>query len=463
MRLTNKDVKPRAATKLNKSIRIDGGAMTFGEKDDYPNVIETVISSSITAVSAANIYAKYLTGQGFTNQSLNNIVVSKDNRGKEVRLLDMLRLCSESVSYFNGVYIHTPLNLEGQIAEPTLLSFKHCRFSKIDDVGYTNSILFNKNFGQDGFKAKDTTAYPVFNSNKKVIEDQIIKAKGVENYRGQIYFQFWDNRYLYPLSPFDPVYLDADTEWQVSLYKNRELRNGFMLKHLIRVGQFENEEARERFIDWVENTEGADGSRVGILEDEYDQETGEIKESGVFQVEKVDTGVDDKLFENWESSLSNKIRKANKALPAILIDYENSQLGTTSGEAIVQASNFYNAMTNDDRTLMSRVFSEIFSRSNIPELANNTDWSIKPLTLYEEKVEQSVDEAEIKKLESQATLKGSVGGVTALLELQQAVSAGTADLNAAVEIVKEIYGFDDATARRMIGTPEKDANKEGNV
>jgi hypothetical protein len=384
MKLTNKDVKPRAEIKLNKKIKVDGGAMTFGDKDDYPNVIEKVVSSSITGVTVANMNARFLTGLGFENEAINDQVIGVDNRGKERTIIDLLRLCAESVSYFNGLYIHCPMNLKGDIKDPTLISFKNCRFSKVDDKGYTNSIVVNPLFGQSGFKAGESIPYPVFNPREEVIEAQVKKAKGIEKYSGQMYFQFWDNRFLYPLSPFDPVYLDNDTEWQLSLYKNRELRNGFMLRHILRVAQFESDTDRENFLKMLNDTEGGDGARVLLLEDEYDQETGSLKESGAFSLDKVDTNINDKLFESWEQSLSNKIRKANKGMPAILIDYENGKLGTTSGEAITQAVNFYNAMTVDDRALMSKVFKDIFSRSDNKVLRENTNWRIKPLKLIDE-------------------------------------------------------------------------------
>jgi hypothetical protein len=339
---------------------------------------------------------------------------------------------------------------------PSLLNFKHCRFTKLDDTGYTPSMALNKNFGVNkGFKANDSVEYDIFNSDKDVIAKQAGGIEGVESYRGQVYFQFWDNRYIYPLSPYDPVYLDADTEWQVSLYKNRELRNGFMLRHIISVAQFENEEQFRDFEKTINGQEGSDGARVAIIEAEFDETTGDVKNAAAFKVEKVDTNVNDKLFENWEQSLANKIRKANKALPAILIDYESGKLGTTSGEAIIQAVAFYNGMTLDDRALMSRVFSELFRNSSNETLKANTNWKIEPFTMEEKIEEKVVDEAEALRLDSQAKLKGSVGGVTALITLQQSVAEGTSDLEAAVAIVEEIYGIPKEKAREMIGTPKQ--------
>jgi hypothetical protein len=47
-----------------------------------------------------------------------------------------------------------------------------------------------------------------------------------------------------------------------------------------------------------------------------------------------------------------------------------------------------------------------------------------------------------------------VGGVQALLQLQQAVSAQLTDYESAVAIIEEIYGINNELARKMLGTPK---------
>lgn len=59
-----------------------------------------------------------------------------------------------------------------------------------------------------------------------------------------------------------------------------------------------------------------------------------------------------------------------------------------------------------------------------------------------------------KEAEAKANLKGSVGGVQGILQLQQSVAAGTTDFESAVALLVEIYGFDEAKARRILGTPK---------
>lgn len=55
--------------------------------------------------------------------------------------------------------------------------------------------------------------------------------------------------------------------------------------------------------------------------------------------------------------------------------------------------------------------------------------------------------------EAKARLKGSVGGVQGIIQIQQSVAAGTTQFSAAIAILNEIFGFDDATARQILGTP----------
>jgi hypothetical protein len=392
MKLSKLDVPRREEIKLNKSMSASGGVMMFGKDNDYSNLIERLINGSVTTKAVTNAHARFITGNGFKN-GLNDIVISTTSRGKEVTVLDLLRACAKSVSRHNGLYVHNQVNPLGQTREQQLFQFKTCKFSSVDNVNYTNSIIFNENFGEKEFKKAENVEYPVYNSNPDVIKSQFLhyakkNKKNLEElsledftgFPGQIYFHFWEDDFLYPLSPIDPVYLDSDSEAEKSLYVNRELRNGFMARTVILVPEFEKEQDKIDFIKQVEDKEGADGSRVSILEAEYDDETGELKKGAAIKIEKIDNTLEPDLFNNIEKGISNNIRK-NSLIPAILIDYEMGALGNTSGEAFLQAVKYYNIMTKDDRTQMSRVFKEIFRNHIDQKLSSATDWIIEPLNL----------------------------------------------------------------------------------
>jgi phage gp29-like protein len=60
--------------------------------------------------------------------------------------------------------------------------------------------------------------------------------------------------------------------------------------------------------------------------------------------------------------------------------------------------------------------------------------------------------------EAQANLRGSVGGVQGILELQASVAAGTTGYEAGIAILELIYGYGDADARRILGQPKPAAS-----
>ena len=62
--------------------------------------------------------------------------------------------------------------------------------------------------------------------------------------------------------------------------------------------------------------------------------------------------------------------------------------------------------------------------------------------------------ADDKRLEAQAALKGTVGGVQGILEIQRSVSTGITEREAAVVLLEQIYGFTREQAESMIGNPK---------
>ena len=385
MKLSTANTEKRVTIELNRSIApsdVAGGVMMFGKLNDYPQTIESIVLGSPTGKSVLNIYTKFLAGEGF-KAPINDIVVGRDFRGKPLTVRHVLRQAAASVALNNGVFIHTNKTQENKVKNCVVMPFKSARFNKPDGTGYSSKVLINKFWAdKSNFKKANTVDYDIFTNDTNAFAKQLVKCGGLDKYKGQMFFQFWEDSYLYPLSPFDSVYLDCDTEQQVSLFMNREIRNGFIATTILRVAECATEEDEQKIIDRVTNATGADGTRVLLMIDEINRETGEITKNGAFAVDKIESNINDKLFENWEQSLSGKIRRALN-VPSIFLDYDSNKLGGTSGEAIIQATNSYNAQTRDSRNLLSETLKELFLSFDNEELRNNTNWEIKPLTLYD--------------------------------------------------------------------------------
>lgn len=80
-------------------------------------------------------------------------------------------------------------------------------------------------------------------------------------------------------------------------------------------------------------------------------------------------------------------------------------------------------------------------------IGNTNTQGINPLNGFDNNDTNDIE------AEAKAKLKGSVGGVQGLIEIQQSVSAGTTQYESAIIMLGEIYGFDDATARKLLGNP----------
>ena len=111
MKLLNKDIPQRVRTRIDKSIQVDGsaGILTFGDKNDYPQVIEKIIDSSPTASACANIYAKFLAGQGIADKILEQKIVGRSHTGGAITVKALISQVCQSISYYSGAYIHVNL------------------------------------------------------------------------------------------------------------------------------------------------------------------------------------------------------------------------------------------------------------------------------------------------------------------------------------------------------------------
>lgn len=388
MRLRSFEIDDRVKVKLDKSIAEAEsglyGYMKFGEANDYPQVCEKIINGSVDAKACSDIYAKFLIGGGFENEALNSIIVGRDVRSKDITLLEVLRQVAKQVANHQGYYLHANMNLSRKIGNSRIIPFKNCRFSKVDDNGYCAKIGVYPNWHKEKgekFDKNKINWYPIFNVNENAFAEIVANNGGAEAFKGMVYFHFLDNQYFYPLSLVDSIYLDADTQSQIAIFKNRQIRSGFAKKTIAMIAA-ESDEELDKLELKLKNIMGAEGDTVMVVEAQVDPVSGKIDKERDIAIVELNSNIEADLFANWEKGLTNAIRKAYKDIPAILIDYEESKLGTTSGEAIIQATNFYNAMTLDDRNSISESLKEFYKHFDNDVLANNQNWNIKPLNLY---------------------------------------------------------------------------------
>jgi hypothetical protein len=349
----------------------------------YPERMDRLINNSVTAKSAAAIMVQYLIGKGYGTDN-DSLIVNKD---KNLKLIDFADDVADDLVKQRGVFIHVNWNALYQIANFSVMPFEWCRIGRTDSNEYAGKIAICKEWLKP--KRSDIQLIDVFNPRKKVIDAQVEKAGGWENYKGQVLYVNMDTKLLYPLSRIDAVADDCDSEAQAAIYKNRLLRKGFFGNTLVvtrpLVGEglepgskafMEAESERERFQQAIKNSLGAQNTG-GVLCLEMDF-AGEKLEDALL-VKQIESKIDDKLFNYTETSVRENILVAFNNLPAGLVKTNETSLFGNSGEAIREMKRSYWENTTKERGLLTAILNGLLERCEA-----FPDVRIEPLKLIED-------------------------------------------------------------------------------
>lgn len=425
-------------------------------ENDYPLRMENIINSSPTGKRSSIMMAKFIFGRGVSENK--DQIINK----KGQTLNNVARIAANCVSKQYGVYFFTSwtvdldeeLNDLKPIFRPTdlkVLDYVPMAKSQPDDDGFPGKFYQLKQDSKGKFQRVDNKTkwfYP-YNNDPKVIIKQMkndCELKGIKepttqdlirNYRGQVYYLNLTPEYHYALPPWDAVYNDMDSEYRISNYTNTQSRNGWLGKTIIKKMGGDDEEDKE-FDQELKKSMGAENSADIFVINYPQDEVDDINKALI--VDQLKPQYDDKLFDSTKRSLRQNISGSFNNPPESMIFASESALFAPNSDTFTEMKKFYWEQNEDERTELEATLS----------MLSGLHVSFVPVV-----DEKNEDEDEKLRKQSQAALKGSVGGVTALLEIQKSVALGTTDINSAVAIIKYIFGTPEDIAREMLGSPEK--------
>ena len=381
MKISVVNTPKRNEVKINRQ----RGIFNNGEDNAYPQLIERLINGSVTAKTASNMLKKFLIGDGFAQSGLNEKVIYSDFMG-EVTMYGLLSQVAGDIAKHRGAFVQIQWNANGTISQVKHIPYRDCRLGKSDSNNYSGKIHVYNNWDRQTAERFDTNkikVVDVWNPIAEVIQEQLKS----DNWNGQIAYLFLDDEYIYPLATIDCVRLDADSENEASMYRNSELRRGFFAKYLVYHTAFDDQKDEVDFREVLESTIGGDkDSSLVLIPAIFGEDGKPIAETNI-KLEKVEQTANADAFKVSEEMCGNNIRKAHNAIPKILIDSNDSSLFGNSGEAFVQAFNFYNTQTKDTRTGISQWFAKIMKHAEDDEL-RNANYDIKPLSFEQPQTQQ---------------------------------------------------------------------------
>ena len=434
-----------------------------GFDNAYPERMDRLINNSVTANTATNLMIQSLLQRGFGNHD--NVIV---NKNKKLSLYSFADDLANSKVRQRGMFVWIGWNANYKIDSVEVLPFNHCRLGKSDSEDYTAKIHYSKKWNEG--KQDDLIIFDVFNPDSAVIDTQVEKDGGWSAYKGQVLYINDDSDYIYPLSRIDAVSLDCDNENQISVYKNVSLRKGFFGKTMIvtrplidkdlpklivrdnievrNPEYWEAESEREAFKSTLEDFVGAENTG-GVLHVELDFEHENLEDA--ILVKNIESNIDDKIFAHTESSVRKNILIAFNNLPNGLVE-QSEGIFSNSGEAIKQMKLQFDDNCQKERKQLLFILNDIWKRM---EVYDNTVINIVNNGEETSILGKSLEE---KTQDAQSELRGSVGGVTSLLLIQQSVSQKTTSYESGVAMLQNIYGYSEEVARKMLGTIEINPN-----
>lgn len=404
-------------TEITKPIREEKDFVALLKKGNYYKEMDTTIRNSPTASMAVLMFKKYCV--------LPNLKKSVSTYWEKLK--------DEKIKYGHfTLWVEYNSNLDPIAAHFRPSSFY--RVHKKDDLGRA-SLFLNVRTGKK---------FPAFNKDKKVLEAQIKKAGGFDKFCGQIY-QYNTTTFDYELSVFVPVFKWMLTENDTPTHVTSAADNALFGNSIFIMRKAAETTKDDKGNVILSNTDRT----IGAL-----RQAKTVKNSGTNHVITVNTEEDlSKIFHKVEignnieldkfnavdDKAGKKICTAAYCFPQILANPSEGLFGN-SGDAYQAAINFWAETCEFEAGKIEAAFKEIGIEIQDAD----------PAAQAQDAEDETIDQAT---LDAQAALRGSVGGVQALLSIQTSYSEKKTSRESALAMIEYIFGFDSEKAEKLLGSP----------
>lgn len=327
---------------------------SFDYDNAYPQRVYDLVNSSGAAKSAWDKFAKFIMGNGVSDDLIARQVINK--YGTTVDKL--MRMCINDYALFRGMSVHVAYNAVGDITGYTHVPFEWCRLGRDQKIAVYDNWDRRKLKDNGKYNPADIRRFFKFNPATALEEINSMDGDTLEekiaNYPGQVYWYSADGIETYPLSPFDPVLEDIETDAEIKIGKLKNVKTNFVAPQMVKYrGRFESDEARTAFIESLEQFQGNENvGNIMLVE----------VEDGVadFDIEPFEIQDFDKKWEFTERSVKENIFQALQQPLVLSAMPVAGKLGTST--EIEDAKVFYSEITADDRLVMSEEFSMLLGK-----------------------------------------------------------------------------------------------------
>lgn len=307
----------------------------------YPNKIKTIAERSVTTSSAIRTHADFLSGQGF-GELLNEIVVNEEGQTLE----EILKREAINAAEFNGIALHFNYNRMGVIVEINEVPFEGLRWNH--DM---SRMYYADEWDKVASRSREVFEYNMFNPENAINE---INKVGIDKYNGQILYVIPNKRDIYTVCRFDAAINDAQFEDEATIGRLRGMQNDYPLGGIMKLPSplFDDENFADTMTDLKSNQKGQKNANSWMLIPVTNEEVfkGKLFEPNVRQNI-------DRLTENQENRAEKNIYKTYQQ-PLILNGVSSD--GMFNQDQFVDAFDYYNSKTDDERNFLEKAFNRFW-------------------------------------------------------------------------------------------------------
>jgi hypothetical protein len=210
----------------------------------------------------------------------------------------------------------------------------------------------------------------------------------------------------------------------------------------------EKEEVKKKIKQGWTGTENADGVTISINDSPEE----------AIVVDTIEPRGRNEQFVTYDETAEIKLMAAHSTMNILFQRPGSSGFSNNAEEIATATDSLYLGVINPMREIildsLNKIFKKIDPECDIDFVNFGQEKAIisSPDEIGLEGGNSSVLSDETAK--AQAQLKGSVGGVTSLLEIQSSYGQGLTDYESAIAMLDIIFGYDRPTAVRLLGEPK---------
>lgn len=424
MKVTIADIPKR----INVTSSKNEGILNYDVDNAYPQRMMRLIGGSGTARNCVRLYSTFLAGKGFKDLNFFKTILNKKGETAD----KILRKITEDWSTFGGIALHFNYSLTYKIIEINIIPFEHTRLPDSEKVENRNKIAVYDDWAKEfcsRIKREKVQWIDRYDPRPEIIQQQIENVGGIQNWKGQIYWISNEGENSYPTPIYDPIVEDIDTDAEIKIHRNSNVRTGFSASHIfVHKGKFESEDKRDEFNEKIAEFQGADvaGSMM-VIEAETEEQIPSLL--------PVESQLSSRVIDITNTNTKNSIIEAFGQPPELFPGNRGSGI-TFSNDAIRLAYDYYNTVTKPERIFIEELFSAIIKNF---EINSFTDLAIDPLT-FGDVVQTDV-----------LAVKLGVGSTQSLKEL---IVDTTLTPPQKINVLQLLFGLSGEQAKAMVeGTP----------